>query len=164
MRNALSIPKGTDILGHIESLPDPTAAMERIRAIEREAMASQVPSRGLVELMKYLDTRGIKKGICTRNFDAPVLHLCEKWLADTVFEPIVTRDNIKGLKPKPAPEGLWHIAKAWGETGGEGCIMVGDSMDDMAAGRKAGAATVLLVNNVNQELAEHEYTDCVVER
>jgi phosphoglycolate phosphatase-like HAD superfamily hydrolase len=42
--------------------------------------------------------------------------------------------------------------------------MVGDSMDDMAAGRSAGAATVLLVNDANKELGEHEFTDCVVER
>jgi len=42
--------------------------------------------------------------------------------------------------------------------------MVGDSMDDMAAGRKAGAATVLLVNEGNRELGNHEFTDCVVER
>lgn len=40
--------------------------------------------------------------------------------------------------------------------------MVGDSIDDMAAGRRAGAATVLLRNEVNGELVAHEYTDCVV--
>ncbi|KJK85213.1 hypothetical protein H633G_10950 [Metarhizium anisopliae BRIP 53284] len=42
--------------------------------------------------------------------------------------------------------------------------MVGDSIDDMAAGRRAGAATVLLVNGVNGGLAAHEYTDLVIER
>lgn len=43
-------------------------------------------------------------------------------------------------------------------------IMVGDSMDDMEAGRRAGAATVLLVNEANRELGEHECTDLVIER
>lgn len=42
--------------------------------------------------------------------------------------------------------------------------MVGDSIDDMAAGRRAGAATVLLVNDVNGRLVRHEYTDLVIER
>jgi len=42
--------------------------------------------------------------------------------------------------------------------------MVGDSIDDMAAGRRAGAATVLLRNEVNGELVGHEFTDCVVDR
>lgn len=42
--------------------------------------------------------------------------------------------------------------------------MVGDSLDDLTAGRRAGAATVLLVNDVNRELVDHEYTDCTVKR
>jgi hypothetical protein len=42
--------------------------------------------------------------------------------------------------------------------------MVGDSLDDMAAGRKAGAATVLLANDKNGGLREHEYTDLVIKR
>ena len=40
--------------------------------------------------------------------------------------------------------------------------MVGDSMDDMEAGRRAGSATVLLRNDGNREVAEHGSTDCVV--
>lgn len=40
--------------------------------------------------------------------------------------------------------------------------MVGDSIDDMTAGYHAGAATVLLVNEVNAELAEHEHTDLCI--
>jgi len=43
--------------------------METIRSIEREAMALQKPQAGLVELMAYLDSRGVRKGICTRNFE-----------------------------------------------------------------------------------------------
>lgn len=41
---------------------------------------------------------------------------------------------------------------------------VGDSVDDMAAGRSAGATTVLLANPENQDLARDERTDVVVER
>lgn len=42
--------------------------------------------------------------------------------------------------------------------------MVGDSIDDMTAGYRAGAATVLLVNEVNADLAEHEHTDLCIKR
>jgi len=42
--------------------------------------------------------------------------------------------------------------------------MVGDSIDDMEAGFRAGATTVLLVNEVNSALVGHEFTDLVVER
>ena len=47
---------------------------------------------------------------------------------------------------------------------GAGMIMVGDSLDDMAAAHRAGAASVLLVNEQNEALAAHEYTDVVIGR
>lgn len=171
MRAALQITKSVDILDHIYELPTPEAqgtALEAIRAIEREAMASQVAQPGLVELMDYLDSRGLRKGICTRNFEAPVAHLLGKFLEGSVIEPVVTRDF---RPPKPDPAGILHIAKSWGltrDSEGSGdasqLLMVGDSIDDMTAGRRAGAATVLLVNDVNVHLADHEHTDLVIRR
>ena len=210
MRAVLDISRHTDILEHIYSLPTPEGqakAMASIRAIEHEAMTLQTPQPGLVALMTYLDSRGVPKGICTRNFDAPVNHLLAKFLSGSVFGPIVTRDF---RPPKPDPAGILHIARSWGltrrvpkegegdglpaEAGEEvkekeerkstdgdgdglvptrpgeevadasGLLMVGDSIDDMTAGRRAGAATVLLVNDVNRHLAEHEHTDLVIDR
>lgn len=39
-----------------------------------------------------------------------------------------------------------------------------DSVDDMTAGYRAGAATVLLVNDVNAHLVKHEHTDLCISR
>jgi len=71
MRQALGIPKQVDILDHIHAMPDrdQTEAFSKIQAIEREAMEKQIPQAGLVSLMEYLDEKGIRKGICTRNFE-----------------------------------------------------------------------------------------------
>jgi len=110
--------------------------------------------------MTYLTSRSILKAICTRNFEAPVDHLLTKFLPGEEFAPIVTREF---KPPKPSPEGILSIARAWG-VDGEECIMVGDSIDDMTAGFKANAATVLLVNDVNAHLATHEHTDLVISR
>lgn len=44
--------------------------MSTIRKIEGEAMLKQQPQAGLIELMDYLDSRGVRKGICTRNFES----------------------------------------------------------------------------------------------
>jgi phosphoglycolate phosphatase-like HAD superfamily hydrolase len=200
MRSVLSIPKSTDILEHVYSLPTPQeqeTAMESIRAIERKSMLEQVAQPGLQDLMKYLDECGIRKGICTRNFEAPVNHLLDKFLSGSVFKPIITREF---RPPKPDPAGILYIARSWGlvrdaadeqasteaalegskgevegaigkaadgkkEVGdASGLIMVGDSIDDMTAGRRAGAATVLLVNDANRHLAEHEHTDLIIQR
>jgi phosphoglycolate phosphatase-like HAD superfamily hydrolase len=71
MRAALEIDKGTDILDHIYSLPEPqqSQAMDKVRTIEREAMSQQKPQPGLNELMTFLDSKAVLKGICTRNFE-----------------------------------------------------------------------------------------------
>ncbi|KAI0812124.1 HAD-like protein [Xylaria sp. FL0064] len=231
MRSVLGIPKTTDILTHIASLPTRASqeqAMDAIRTIEREAMASQVAQPGLRTLMSYLEERGIRKAICTRNFEQPVTHLLVKFLDGVSFSPIVTRDF---RPPKPDPAGLLYIARSWGlvrditSSGGSGdssigdnggnvssvevtsalldaaaqgteaeregavgsrrekgendaksagkevveevgdasaLVMVGDSIDDMTAGRRAGTATVLLVNNENAHLADHPHTDLVI--
>ncbi|RFU29921.1 hypothetical protein B7463_g6431, partial [Scytalidium lignicola] len=163
MREAVSIPKSSDILDHIYALPlsEQDAAMEKIRAIEREAMTSQTAQPGLVELMTYLESKSIPKGICTRNFETPVAHLLDKFLDGLHFHPIITRDF---RPPKPDPAGILHIAKSWGLSDASQLIMVGDSLDDMTAGYRAGAATVLLVNDVNARLANHEHTDLCIYR
>ena len=163
-RAALGIEKPTDILDYIYSLPEgeQEEAQEKIRNIERTAMKSQKPQVGVAELMDYLDSRKIDKGICTRNFDAPVYHLLTTFLPSSHFNPVVTREF---RPPKPDPAGILHIAKEWKcEDGGKSLIMVGDSIDDMTAGYRAGAATVLLVNEANEHLAEHQHTDLVVKR
>ncbi len=78
--------------------------------------------------MEYLESKSIPKGICTRNFDAPVNHLLGKFLEGKEFHPIITREF---RPPKPDPAGILHIAKAWGFVDGEGAgdgsqlIMVG---------------------------------------
>lgn len=41
---------------------------------------------------------------------------------------------------------------------------VGDSIDDMTAGHTAGAATVLLLNDRNGYLKDHEHTDLCIQR
>lgn len=89
MRQALDIDKSVDILDHCHSLPpdEEAAALEKIRAIEREAMVSQQPQPGIVPLMEYIDSRKIPRGICTRNFDAPVNHLLTKFLPSFEFSP-----------------------------------------------------------------------------
>ncbi|PYI12282.1 HAD superfamily hydrolase [Aspergillus sclerotiicarbonarius CBS 121057] len=167
MRSALNIDKKVDILHHISRLPTPEARLEaanKIKAVERNAMRTQQPQPGLVELMDFLEERGVKRALCTRNFEAPVLNLLHNHLPAHVFLPIITRET-PGVMPKPDPAGILFIANEWGLDGGAGgLIMVGDSIDDMTAGHTAGAATVLLLNDHNGHLKDHAHTDLCIER
>jgi hypothetical protein len=72
MRSALGIDKSVDILDHIYALPtaaEQEKAHAKIQAVERRAMELQVPQPGLLTLMEFLDKNGVRKGICTRNFE-----------------------------------------------------------------------------------------------
>ena len=177
MREAVNIPADKDILDYIHSLPDgeQATAFSKIQAIERRAMANQVPQPGLVTLIDYLDQKGIKKAICTRNFDAPVEHFLKNHVPtqSKAFGPIITRDF---RPPKPSPAGILHIAHSWGVIGSAAVsttprserllplVMVGDSIDDMISGHEAGALTVLLRSEGKEELENDDHTDVAISR
>ena len=201
MRKVLDIPKAIDILEHLQSLShDPKAqakAVKAIKDIESKAMTLQEPQPGLRELMAYLQSRKVKKALCTRNFQQPVDHLLRKYLSDKGdgekkigrFYPIITRET-PNVAAKPSPAGLWHIARVWNPAAtdnsstshtngllkpddpleiarhqlGAHMIMVGDSIDDMVCGHRAGAATVLLVNEENEYLVDDDYVDLAIQR
>lgn len=78
MRAVLGIAKTVDILEHIYTLATDKqpSAMESIREVERDAMRKMVPQKGLIPLMEYLERRGVRKGICTRNFEYVPTTVC----------------------------------------------------------------------------------------
>lgn len=74
-RQVLSISSKTDILEHIYSLPTEQQQLEgmaAIREIESAAMGLQEPQPGLEDLMGYLEMRGLRKALCTRNFESAI--------------------------------------------------------------------------------------------
>jgi phosphoglycolate phosphatase-like HAD superfamily hydrolase len=115
-------------------------------------MVDQQPQPGLLRLMDYLESRGLRRALCTRNFEyvaikltpwfsihattiasrtdtntstrAPVKYLVDNHLPTHVFLPIITRDT-PNLLPKPDPAGILHIASEWGLSNrAESMIMV----------------------------------------
>lgn len=159
-------------------------AQDAIKRIEREAMSRQQPQPGLNELITRLAKWDVRLALCTRNFEMPVKHLLEKFVSEegrAHFSPLITRET-EGIKAKPSPEGIWACVQVWNQTGStaaaadvvdgtikleegsdeekmkgcEGVIMVGDSADDIEAGARAGAATVLLANEDNTHLLDKD--------
>lgn len=147
MREVLRIDRSTDILEHIQSLPrlESEAAMKSIQDIEEEAMLQMRAREGLADCLLGLKANGVRVALCTRNFARPVDFFLKKVVAEQLgleasFSPIVDRSF---YPPKPRGEPLLHIIKHWGLEA-KNVIMVGDSQDDMLAGRRAGCATVLI--------------------
>ena len=104
------------------------------------------------------------------------LHICSRRSFRTICsippcksQRAANRDtNVQSTRefrpPKPLPAGIHHIASQWKLSSADNLIMVGDSVDDMTAGRLSGAATVLLLSDANRHLVEHAHTDLVIEK
>jgi len=120
----------------------PPAERARADAIldrhETAAAAAAEPMDGILPFLQWMDARGLKRGLVTRNSRKSVdvvlarLHLR--------FDAVVTRED---APPKPAPEPVWLACRRMDLTPSE-VLFVGDFEFDMLAGRRAGVRTVLL--------------------
>ncbi|MBF8741530.1 HAD family hydrolase [Pseudomonas guariconensis] len=162
IREALGIPPEHDILTHLAALPVEEATAKHAWLLEHErdlAIASR-PAAGAVELVRELAGRGCQLGILTRNArELAHVTLEAIGLADCFpVEHILGRDE---AAPKPNPDGLLKIARAWDVAPSE-LVMVGDYRFDLDCGRAAGARTVLvnLPDNPWPELVDWHAADC----
>ena len=134
-----------DLLAALEAEADPgraARAWAAVDAVEEAALGEMRLMPGAEEVCAYLDGRGIKRGLVTRNNDRGVAHLHRHHLppACEPFWPALSRE----FKPyKPDPAALRHICGQWGHEPAS-VIMVGDSAkDDVVSGNRAGVRTIL---------------------
>lgn len=162
IKRALAIPVEEDILGHLAALPADEAAAKHAWLLEHErelALASQA-APGAVELVRELAARGHQLGILTRNAHELALVTLQAIGLDDCFAQayVLGRDE---AAPKPAPDGLLHLADAWQVAPSE-LVMVGDYRFDLECARAAGAFSVLvnLPDNPWPALTDHFDVDC----
>lgn len=142
IRRELSIPDGSDILGHLASLPEHHARPLYIRLQEIEQQLSGVTeaANGARELVDHLHSVGARLGVLTRNTRENALRTLELIGLGGYFEA----DNVLGRDeslPKPDPDGIHRLAVRW-NADPAAMVMVGDYLYDLQAGRAAGALTV----------------------
>ncbi|KAJ1648126.1 hypothetical protein LPJ64_000579 [Coemansia asiatica] len=147
----LGVPSGMGILEYVDEFlqgAEREKAERRILEVETEAMANMQLSPGLLELLQFLHDNGLPIAIITRNNQVAAQHFLEqvvtrqpkdqwKWFR---FDPVLDRS----FKPtKPHPQGLLHISQKWGIPPQE-LMMVGDHLDDLLCGVRAGSVSALL--------------------
>lgn len=148
LRALLDVPVGTPILEHLHALPSAEDRERRLAILadfEADAARSSVPNEGAESTLRILRDRGLKLGIFTRNSRASVDTALANFASISAgdFDVILTRES--SIRQKPHPEAalravsLFRVAPA--ET-----LVVGDFVFDIAAGRAAGAVTVLITN------------------
>jgi HAD superfamily hydrolase (TIGR01509 family) len=142
IRRELNIPDGSDILGHLDSLPEneATPLHLRLQEIEHELAHQTEAATGALLLVKGLHSRGSRLGVLTRNTRENALRTLELIGLDGYFEEdfILGRDE---ATPKPDPDGILQLADLWNVNPDE-VVMVGDYLYDLQAGRSAGSTTI----------------------
>ncbi|WP_438766558.1 HAD family hydrolase [Kushneria sp. TE3] len=162
IRRELDIPDDSDILEHLEALPEEKrrASHAWLMEHERELAGRSTPAEGAVALIRELCERDYRLGILTRNARELAWITLEKiGLADCFAdEDVLGRED---APPKPQPDGLEHFIKRW-EIAPAHLVMVGDSPLDMACGREAGTRTVMVnvPDNTCPENADYHLKDC----
>lgn len=144
MRERVGILQG-DILAELRRWPADRRArgFAIIEEIEAEACERLELQPGTRDLVEFLDRRGLRRGLITRNTERTVR--CFVRHLGREFDSVVTRE----FEPvKPAPDSVHHICRQWGMPPAA-ILMVGDYRDDMLCGRSAGARTCLLRNERN---------------
>ncbi|WP_224983126.1 HAD family hydrolase [Geomonas agri] len=142
IRNVLGVPQGSDILGHLEGLPEAEGLRARalLQSIEQELAQRTEPAEGALELLQFLHGRGTRIGVLTRNTRENALTtLAHIGLMNYIGEAdVLGRDEARA---KPDPDGIHKLACRWGVPAAA-LVMVGDYAFDLQTGRAAGAGTV----------------------
>lgn len=142
MRREIGVPAGTPLLEAVDRLDGPAKvrALDVLHRHESAAARAAEVHHGVVECLAWLDARGLRRGVLSRNCRAAVFHALET--CGLRFDPVLARED---APYKPSPEGIWAICRGWGFDPAE-VVMVGDYAFDIQAGRNAGARTALITH------------------
>lgn len=123
------------------------------------ARAPQFEAVPLVPLFKSLKSSGYKLGVATNDAEMPALAHLDSVAAAEHLDFVAGYDSGHGAKPEP---GQLLAFSTQLELKPQDCVMVGDSLHDLRAGRAAGFATVGVLTGYAQESELADYAHVVL--
>jgi HAD superfamily hydrolase (TIGR01549 family) len=114
---------------------------------------------GSVEGLQALAQKGLALGVVTSRSRKDVEAYLARYNLNGLFRTVVTRDEIKRLKPHPLP--VQQAAKELGLPPSQ-CVMVGDTGVDVRAAKAAGALSVGVLSGFG-ERNDFDAADLVLE-
>jgi len=160
IREELNLPAGRPILESLAELPDEEAHQlhQELDALEYRIAAQATAQPAAKALLQSLRDNGAQLGILTRNGKGIAYATLDACGLRNFFtdDNVISRDC---CAPKPDAAGVSLLMNQW-QVDADQCVMVGDYLFDLEAGRNAGVATVHL--DVNGEFAWPEMTDLAV--
>ncbi len=115
---------------------------------------------GTLETLDWLKSRGIRMGVCTSNSGKVAKQVLVKLGVSEYFDPVIGRTV--GLRMKPHPDQVLVCFERMGVAPCDG-VMIGDSHNDVLAGKAAGARAIAIpVYFTRKEAMEAAKPDAVV--
>lgn len=135
-----------------------------IRFIRKDKLAFKeiVPLDGSENVIRELNNRGYNLAIVTTASRKTIDLAMNKLKFFELFDPIITRDDVKSTKPDPEPLILAHTTmnKTSHQT-----VMIGDFPLDVQAGKSSGSKTIAVLGpnaKYTRELIEAENPDLIL--
>lgn len=148
-----------EILG--EELPYDAICKDK-RAIADQIIAKEgiTKKEGLIELLDYLDKRGIKKAVATSSMREKALRYLELGEIKERFDWIICGSDVE--ESKPNPEIFLKVANHFG-IAPEVCIVLEDSRLGIQAAKAAGMTGIFIPDLVQADEEILENTSKVVQ-
>ena len=140
----LGLPPNEPILEALAQLhkAELAAKQQLLTDIEIEIAHQATPQPGAADLLSTLQTAGKRIGILTRN----TKDIAQITLQACGLDHFFHIDNILGrscCRPKPQPDGIFHLLKQWALSPKD-AVMTGDHKFDLLTAHNAEAAAVYL--------------------
>jgi pyrophosphatase PpaX len=121
---------------------DPYEALDFYRTYQRTIFLDRISLfGGTEEVLGTLNDAGFKNAIVTSRLKTSTYRALDKFGLTDLFDAVLTADDTEKFKPDPAP--LFQILDMIGCKAGE-AIFIGDTRQDMEAGKSAGIFTILV--------------------
>ncbi len=119
--------------------------------------------KGAGDIVEDLSSNGLKIGLVTstqRKYLETKMQPLKIGGVDTLFEAIITSDDVE--KRKPAPDPLLACAQQL-DMKPENCVYIGDTTTDIKAGKAAGMRTIGVLTGFDEyEALEKEKPDAII--
>ncbi len=119
--------------------------------------------KGAGDIVEDLSSNGLKIGLVTstqRKYLETKMQPLKIGGIDTLFEAIITSDDVE--KRKPAPDPLLACAQQL-DMKPENCVYIGDTTTDIKAGKAAGMRTIGVLTGFDEyEALEKEKPDAII--
>ncbi len=141
-----------NLMHEMETQLSATRAPEEMRAIrdsiwdtldgyEAEGVENCGFMPGTSEALKWLKEKDIKMGVCTSNSGNIAVKVLEKLGFSSFFDSVIGRTP--GMLMKPHPDQVLACFRGMGVDPEDG-VMIGDSHNDVLAGKAAGARAIAI--------------------